>query len=123
MGMFMDESILTSIKKMLGITYDYDVFDVDLMMHINSALAVLQQLGVGKIGFAITGEEETWSDFLGDVINVAMIKSYVAMKVQLMFDIRSMNAATIEAYNKMIAEFEWRANVGVETDALQPLSE
>ena len=115
------ESILASVKKLLGIMCDYDVFDMDLIIHINSALAVLQQLGIGKNGFYITGENETWEDYLGEREenwpNVDMVKSYVYMKVRLIFDPPS-STAVIEAYNKTISEFEWRANVGVETVSL-----
>lgn len=114
-------SILTSVKKLLGITEDYTPFDTDITIHINSALAALEQMGVGQPGFAITGDTETWDDFLGDASdrtpNLEMIKSYVYMRVKLIFDPPT-SGTVVEAYNNAIAEFEWRAHVAVETPYL-----
>ena len=91
-------------------------FQTDLIIHINSALSTLTQLGVGSIeGFAITGTDETWSDFLlGNRKDVEMIKSYVYMKVRLMFD-PPQNSFLVDSLEKQCKEFEWRANVAVDT--------
>ena len=108
----MIESILTSIKKLLGIEESYEHFDADIIMHINSVLAILVQLGVGPSGgFSISGKEETWSDFLGaDSTNFEGVKTYVYMKVRLIFDPPT-TAAAIDSMNRLVNEFEWRLNV------------
>ena len=104
------ESILTSIKKLLGIDEEYTHFDADIIMHINSVLMILTQLGVGpETGFVIEDDTSTWADFVPEV-NAAQlhaIKSYIYMKVKLMFD-PPLSSAVIEAMNRQIAEFEWR---------------
>ena len=108
------ESILTSIKKMLGISEEYTHFDEDLIMHINSALAVLCQLGVGPSeGFFITNKSAVWSDFVLDLSKLQFIKTYVYQKVKLVFDPPSSSAA-LQALNESIKEFEWRINVQVD---------
>ncbi len=108
------ESILTSIKKMLGITEEYEHFDADLIMHINSVFMILTQLGVGPIdGFSIKSEEETWGDFIPNDSKIDLIKSYMHLKVKLLFD-PPLGSAVIEAMNRMINEFEWRLNVAVD---------
>lgn len=108
----MIESILTSIKKLLGIEESYEYFDADIIMHINSVLAILVQLGVGPSeGFSISGKDETWSDFLGvDSANLEGVKTYVYMKVRLIFDPPT-TAAAIDSMNRLVNEFEWRLNV------------
>ena len=108
------ESILTSIKKMLGISKEYTHFDEDLIMHINSALAVLCQLGVGPSeGFFITNKSAVWSDFVPDLSKLQFIKTYVYQKVKLLFD-PPQSSAAIQALNESIKEFEWRINVQVD---------
>lgn len=108
------ESILTSIKKMLGISKEYTHFDEDLIMHINSALAVLGQLGVGPSeGFYIEDERAEWSDFVFDLSKLQFIKTYVYQKVKLLFD-PPQSSAAIQALNESIKEFEWRINVQVD---------
>ena len=108
------ESILTSIKKMLGISEEYTHFDEDLIMHINSALAVLCQLGVGPSeGFFITNKSAVWSDFIPDLSKLQFIKTYVYQKVKLLFD-PPQSSAAIQALNESIKEFEWRINVQVD---------
>lgn len=106
------ESILTSIKKLLGIAEDYTHFDADLIMHINSVFTILTQLGVGpKEGFRIEDELATWNDFLQtDSVLFDSVKSYMHLKVKLLFD-PPLSGTVMEAYNRMISEFEWRLNV------------
>jgi hypothetical protein len=109
-----DESILLSTKKLLGLDENYEIFDTDVVIHINSALAILNQLGVGpENGFRITGKKETWSDFLGDdetLLNT--VKDYVYLKTRLVFDppVGSM----IDLMKSQIAELEWRINISVD---------
>ena len=108
------ESILISIKKMLGITKEYDHFDNDLIMHINSVFMILTQLGVGpSSGFIITGEYETWDAFLPEGQNLEAVKSYMYMKVRLLFDPPS-SSIVMECMNRMISELEWRLKVEAE---------
>ena len=110
------DSILTSVKKLLGIDESYEHFDADVIMCINAALTVLTQLGVGpEKGFVISSKTETWSDFLGDDDpRLESVRTYVFMKVKLMFDPPT-SAAAIESMNRLINEFEWRLNVTVDT--------
>lgn len=108
------DSILTSVKKMLGITEDYEHFDADLIMHINSVFMILTQLGVGPSeGFSIEGESDTWDDFISTGSNLEAVKSYVYLKVKLLFD-PPLSSAVMESMNRMISELEWRLNVSVD---------
>lgn len=111
------ESILTSIKKLLGIDETYEHFDPDIIMCINSALTVLTQLGVGPTrGFSIQDAEATWSDFLPENSNAfESVKTFIHLKVKLMFDSKSMNSTEIECTNNILRELEWRLNVSAET--------
>lgn len=109
------ESILTSIKKLLGIAEDYDHFDPDIIMHINSVFMNLTQIGVGpSAGFGIEDETSVWTDFIPDTTKLAAIKSYIFLKVKLLFD-PPLSSSVLESYNRQIAELEWRLNVVVET--------
>lgn len=105
------ESILTSIKKLLGI-YEADTsFDIDIIIHINTVFMILRQMGIGPSeGFSITGSYETWSDYLSDTSLIESVKTYVALKVRLIFDPPA-SSAIIEAMNRTIGELEWRLNV------------
>ena len=129
----MNDSILNSIKKMLGITEEYEHFDQDIIAHINSAFMILTQLGVGPSGgFFITDKSATWSSFINNgatsysnsrsrlrelavaqaantTVNVGMIKSYIYMKVKLVFD-PPQNSFLVDSLNKSISEYEWRLN-------------
>lgn len=108
----MMESILTSIKKLLGPDVDNEQFDTDIIIHINSVLMILTQMGVGPAdGFSIHDKTATWEDFLGDDLTLLEgVRSYVYMKVRLMFDPPTSSAA-IESMTRMASEFEWRLNV------------
>lgn len=103
------ESILTSIKKLLGIDENYTHFDADIIMHINSVFSILTQMGVGPAnGFSITGKDEKWEEFISDKKNeFSIVKSYVYQKVRLLFD-PPLSSAAIESINRQISEFEWR---------------
>lgn len=113
------DSILTSIKKLLGITEEYTHFDTDLVMHINSVFMVLNQLGVGPSeGFSITDNYATWNDFLGDSMDIEVVKSYMYLKVKLLFD-PPLSASVMESMNRSISEFEWRLNVAAEMNVTE----
>ena len=108
------DSILTSVKKMLGIPEEYEQFDMDIIMHINSVFMILTQLGVGpEEGFTISNKSDKWSDFIGEGKLVELVKSYVYLKVRLIFD-PPQSSSVIEAINRQISEFEWRINVEVD---------
>ena len=110
------ESILTSIKKLLGIAEEYEHFDADLIMHINSVFSILTQLGVGPSeGFSISDKYSTWDEFISDDPRLDMIKSYVHLKVKILFDPPT-SSAVMEATNRMISEFEWRLNVAAKSN-------
>ena len=113
--MEMTESILTSIKKLLGIDASYEHFDPDLIMHINSVFSILTQMGVGPPnGFSITGNDEKWIDFITkEPNNFSLVKSYMHLKVKLLFD-PPLSSAVIESINRQISEFEWRLFVAAD---------
>lgn len=109
------DSILNTVKKMIGLDKSYHAFDMDLIIHINSVFMILNQLGVGddKV-FTIEGEEETWDDFFkGSEENPTLTKSYMYLKVKLLFDPPS-TGVLHEAMERQIKEFEWRLNVQVD---------
>ena len=109
------ESILTSIKKLLGITEEYDQFDPDIIMYINSVFMILTQLGVGPAeGFSIEDDTAVWTDFIQDVKKLESVKTYIYLKVKLAFD-PPLSSAVIESMNRLINELEWRLNVAAES--------
>lgn len=102
------ESILTSIKKLLGISAEYEHFDPDIIMHINSVFMILTQMGVGPSeGFTIEDEMSVWSEFTDSNVMIEAVKSYIYLKVRLLFDPPS-SSAVIESINRQISELEWR---------------
>lgn len=105
----MEESILCTIKKLLGGVAEVDEhFDSDLIILINSEFAALNQLGVGpEEGFSITGVSETWSDYYGQNKKLAFVREYLFLKIKMVFDPPA-SSGMIEAMNKRIAELEWR---------------
>lgn len=111
------ESILLSIKKLLGVSAEYEHFDPDILMHINTVFVILHDLGVGPSeGFSISDSDAVWVDFIDpdEDISVAMVKSYMHARVKLLFD-PPVSSAHIETLNRVINEFEWRLNSRVET--------
>lgn len=113
------ESILTSIKKLLGIEDGYEHFDQDIVIHINMALTVLTQLGVGPSeGFTITDESSLWTDFVSDIAKIEAVKTYVYLKVRLVFDPPS-SSSVLESMKQSINELEWRLNVIAETTEIE----
>lgn len=109
------ESILTSIKKLLGIVEEYTQFDTDIIIYINNVFMTLQQLGIGpETGFSITDESEVWTDFIEDSTLLNSVKTYIYLKVKLLFD-QPLSSSTVESFNKMIDEIEWRMKLMNET--------
>lgn len=110
------ESILTSIKKLLGLAEGYKQFDADIIIHINSAFTTLTQLGVGpSTGFYIEDETAIWDDFISDLSKMQAVKSYIYLRVRLLFDPASVASATLASYERQIQELEWRLNVQAES--------
>ena len=107
------ESILISIKKLLGIVEEDESFDDELVIHINSVFFTLYQLGVGPKGFSIEDETATWETFLEDREDLQAVRSYIYLRVRLMFDPPQMGYL-VESMKKQCEEFEWRLNVQVE---------
>ncbi len=111
----MNTSILEDIKKLLGVPQDYEAFDTDIVMHINSAFSTLYQLGIGlKNGFYITGKSEVWNDLWRDCIftntetdKFFFIKQYVYLSVRLIFDPPA-SSYVLNAYKERLDELTWR---------------
>lgn len=113
------ESILTSIKKLLGITEEYTHFDPDLIIHINTVFAILTQMGVGpEEGFSIEDDTATWDDFISNNLYYEPVKSYIHLKVKLLFD-PPLSSVVMESMNRMITELETRLYYAAETKTLQ----
>ena len=108
-----NQSILVTIKKLLGLAEDYDVFDTDLVTLINGAILAANQIGVGKEGFTITGQTETWEDFAGNIAQLDAVKQYIYMRVRLVFDPPA-NSFLVNAIEKQLDEMTWRLNVQAE---------
>lgn len=108
------DSILISVKKSLGIEQEYTQFDPDIILHTNSALLTLNQIGIGpQTGFMISGEQETWVDLLGERQDLEAVKTFLYLKVRLIFD-PPQNSFLVKAMEDQIEEFEWRLNVQAE---------
>lgn len=109
------ESILTSIKKLLGVGESYTEFDADIVMHINSVFMILTQMGVGPSeGFSIEDDTTTWNEFIPDLKNFEAVKTYVYLKVKLIFDTPD-RSSVVESTNRMISELEWRLYAAAST--------
>lgn len=115
----MENSILRSIKKVLGLDYDYLAFDQDVIMHINATFSVLSQLGIGPTeGYTIEDDSALWDDYDLGTTTLSfkgLVKTYMYLKVRMLFDPPTMSFL-IEAMNRQIQEYEWRINVFRETE-------
>lgn len=111
----MNDSILRTVKKVLNLDPDYTAFDADVIMHINMALMVLRQVGIGPPnGFVVTDETQTWTEFLGSSVSrLDATKSFVYLKVRLVFDPPEAGYA-ISAMERQIDELLWRLNTSEE---------
>lgn len=107
-------SILNSIKKLLGIHEEVTDFDTDIIIHINSTFMILNQLGVGpEAGFSILDDSATWDEYLIEPNKLELVKSYVYLRVRKLFD-PPQQSNLGQAIDQQIAEFEWRLNVAVD---------
>ena len=103
------DSILDTVKYICNITPDCTDFDVPLILHTNSIISTVNQFGVGKEGFEITGNTETWNDFLGEeTVDTKWVKSYIPLRVWLIFDANGITASTKDAIKEEIRELEFR---------------
>lgn len=104
----MEESILTSIKLMLGLTADYTPFDQQILMCINTAMNAMTQVGIGPIeGFVIRDASTTWSEYLGDDVRMEAAKTALYIRTRLLFDPPA-NGTLEETLKEQLAEIEWR---------------
>lgn len=107
----MPGSILNTIKKLLGILEGDPAFDTDLIVHINSAIMILSQLGIGPTPvYVITDAEQEWTDYLENVADYAGIQTYIFLQVRLLFDPPS-SSFVLEGIKTNIAEYGWRLMV------------
>lgn len=105
-----NESILLSIKKLLGITPEYTIFDTDIIIHINSVFTILNQLGIGPDeGYVITGANETWDDYVPKEsrVRIESLKTFIYIKVKLVFD-PPLSSVAVQNLKDTAAEYEWR---------------
>lgn len=110
----MDESILDTIKEMLGLDKDYNAFDTEIISYINSAFFTLSQIGVGpEEGFSIKDSDAVWSDYIDVSSNLIAVQTFIKLKVQLIFDPPS-NSFVVDAINKQLDELIWRLCLEVE---------
>lgn len=108
------DSILLTIKKLLGIMEDYTVFDEDIIVHINSSLMTLNQIGVGgEKPFLITGKEQTWNELSDNIEYLQAIKTYIYISVRLVFDPPA-SSYVLTALKEQLKEYEWRINIMAE---------
>lgn len=115
-----DEGILTTIKKMLGLDEEYTPFDMDVMVFINGAMMALCQMGVGpKEGFTISGYTETWAEFLVNPVNLESAKTYIYLQVRMLFDPPT-NSFVMEAMKRQCEEILFRLNVQAESVEVMP---
>lgn len=104
------------MKKLIGITEEYEHFDSDIIVYINSAFSTLTQLGVGPgEGFSITDASTTWNDYLPEGPLLSLVQSYIVKRVRLLFDSTALTSAVSEVLKSEIAADEWRINVEVES--------
>lgn len=109
----MDNSILDDVKHYLGILEsDYDVFDLDIKAHVNAAVGVLNQIGIGTPDFFLVGREQTWFDLMGtDKIGFQIVQQYIYLKVRVAWDNSTMSGSVLSSYQELIKEYEYRLNI------------
>lgn len=107
----MNESILNTIKKMIGIEEDYDAYDVDIIVSINAAFGSLTQIGIGPdTGFTISDATTTWGEYVSDINVLNLLKQYMYLKVKNVFD-PAASSAVSASYENVVKELEWRLNL------------
>ena len=114
------DGILELVRKLVGCGDVASPFDFDLLVHINSVLFILTQLGVGPTGGLIANENSKWTEFLPEGVKLELVKTFVYMKVKLMFDPPSSSSA-LDSMTKLISELEWRILVAVDPVLVIPV--
>ena len=110
-----EKSILDDIKKLVGVSTEDLSFDNDIIIHINSAFMILNQLGVGPItGFSISDSSKKWNDYIAEADDLEAVKTYIYLKVKIIFD-PPLSTTVMEALKQTISELEWRLNVNAES--------
>ena len=118
MAVKISDSILESIKKLINSEGD-NYFDTDIIIHINTVFSILQQMGVGpEEGFSIDDASSTWDEFTDDVELYNMVKSYMALRVKILFDISTASSYLIQTMKEQADELEWRLKTAAEVDRL-----
>ena len=113
------ESILNSVKQLLGINEEDTHFDLDIIIHINSIFATLNQMGVGpETTFSITDESTIWSEFTDEDVDFSNVKTYMFLKVKLIFDPPA-SSSVLSAIERQISELEWRLTVRASDKAME----
>ncbi len=108
------DSILETMLTLAGDSPSMPAYKTDIMLYTNGLFGRLKNLGVGpKEGFYITGEEETWDDFMEEGPERAAVQSYMTFKIKLMFD-PPQNSTVLQSYERLAAEFEWNAQMDAE---------
>lgn len=108
----MTDSILRSVAKNIGLPPEYDIFDPDLIMHINTVFSDLNQLGIGPAeGYEIIDDTQTWTEFLQGETRLNNVKTYVYLRVRLVFDASSLTGAVITSLEKQVDRLEYRINL------------
>lgn len=106
----MEQSILKSVKKTLNIAPNDDAFDEDVLIHTNSVFSTITQLGVGpQVGFSIEDDTAVWSDLLLTEVQLGLVKTYVYLKVRMLFDPPT-TSFQLDAMTRQIEQLEWRIN-------------
>lgn len=106
----MEGSILDDVKKILGLSSDYDAFDLDIITHINSVFSTLQQLGIGpEQGFSISDKNNNWDEFVANDNGYNLVKTYMYLRVRLLFDPPA-TSFHLESLTQQLKELEWRLN-------------
>lgn len=108
-------SILSTVKKKIGIEDEYTHWDPDIIMSINTSLATLYQIGVTKTAKVIDSKDNTWEEIIGNRTDLEMVKEYIALEVKLSFDPPS-SSFLVDTIKQKIAELQWRINVTVDSD-------
>lgn len=109
----MEDSVLTTVKKLIGIPEEDESFDLDIIIHINTVFNILNQIGLDIPTFNISDKTATWTDFLGDKIDLELVKSYTTLKVKSLWDTPTSGAVNTSLENNL-RELEWRISVTVD---------
>lgn len=109
----METSILLDVKKYIGIDDSYTVFDDVILSHINTVIFILKQLGIGSKPFIVSGEDETWIDYIPNIEQFPAVRTYVQVRTKMLFE-NITNSTLLQSLNDTMNELSWRLNVEVD---------